>query len=289
MTKTIKRVLSNLFWFLKVTLIAILLAVFLRVFLLASFSIPTLSMYPTIIDGDNVMVNKLVPGPRLFKSWGFLNGTDFSMRRLKGWREVKRNDILVFNYPYSNWGRIGLDFNLFYAKRCVAVPGDTFYVDNGIYKIKGIAGLIGYLPSQQAVAQRPVEEFTESVFNCFPHNSALGWNIKNFGPLYVPGMNDIVDIDTMSILLYKGMIEYETNQKVTISEGKIFLDSNLIDTYIFKKKYYFMAGDLSTDSQDSRYWGLLPEDHIVGKAFMVWKSKDLKTGKWRWKRFFKRI
>jgi signal peptidase I len=50
-----------------------------------------------------------------------------------------------------------------------------------------------------------------------------------------------------------------------------------------------MAGDLVFDSQDSRYWGLLPEDHIVGKAFAVWKSKDPKTGKWRWKRFFTRI
>ena len=50
------------------------------------------------MDGDNVLVNKLIPGPRLFKSWGFLNGTDFSMRRLKGWRKVKRNDILVFNH-----------------------------------------------------------------------------------------------------------------------------------------------------------------------------------------------
>ena len=151
MKKTFKRILSDFLWFFKVALIAILLATFLRVFVLASFSIPTLSMYPTIMDGDNIMVNKLIPGPRLFKSWGFLNGTDFSMRRLKGWREVKRNDILVFNYPYSNWGTIGLDLNLFYAKRCVAIPGDTFYIDNGMCFI----------------FMHNIFNFQLSIFNCF--------------------------------------------------------------------------------------------------------------------------
>ena len=284
----LKRIVKDSFWLFKVTLIAILLAILLRVFLFASFSVPTPSMEPTIMAGDFVMVNKLIPGPRLFKSWGFLNGTDFSMRRLKGWRNIKRNDILVFNFPYSK-GKLEIDLNVFYAKRCIAIPGDTFYIDNGIYKIRGLTEPIGYLPLQQVVAERLAEEFVEPVFNCFPHNSALGWNIKNFGPIYVPEKNDVVSINTISILLYKNLIEYETNQKVTIEEGKVFLDDKLINDYLFLKNYYFMAGDHAPDSQDSRYWGLLPEDHIVGKAFFVWKSKDVRTGKWQWKRFFKRI
>ncbi|MDR3245208.1 MAG: signal peptidase I, partial [Prevotellaceae bacterium] len=105
----------------------ILFAIALRVFLLASFVIPTYSMAPTILPGDFILVNKMIPGPRILNSWDFLTGgTDFSMRRLKGYRKVKRNEVLVFNFPYSNHNKLELDFNVFYAKRCIAVPGDTF-------------------------------------------------------------------------------------------------------------------------------------------------------------------
>jgi signal peptidase I len=69
----------------------------------------------------------------------------------------------------------------------------------------------------------------------------------------------------------------------------VWLGDSIIREYTFKMNYYFMAGDYVFDSVDSRYWGLVPEDHIVGKAIFVWKSKDMATGKYRWKRFFKRL
>ena len=74
-----------------------------------------------------------------------------------------------------------------------------------------------------------------------------------------------------------------------IEGNKVFLNENLIQKYEFKKNYFFMAGDRILDSQDSRYWGLLPEEYIVGKAWIVWKSIDKYSGAFRWNRFLKEI
>jgi signal peptidase I len=137
-SRKLKRILKNILgWFLFL-IFAIVFAVALRVFLLASFLIPSYSMSPTLIPGDYVFVNKMIPGPRIFKSWDFLRNGDFSMRRLKGYRKVRRNDVIVFNYPYSNRHKLELDFNVFYAKRCIAIPGDTvsrlrFFAREGIH------------------------------------------------------------------------------------------------------------------------------------------------------------
>jgi signal peptidase I len=211
------------------------------------------------------------------------------MKRLKGYRKIKRNDVLVFNFPYSNRNKLELDFNVFYAKRCVAIPGDTFYIDNGIYRIKNLSDTIGYYAYQRKIAIAEPEKIVQGTYDCFPFYSGYHWNIKNFGPLYVPGVNSTVALDSINIVLYKNIIEYESNRQISVNNGLVFLDDEVIDQYVFLKNYYFMAGDYAPDSIDSRYWGLLPEDHIVGKAFMIWKSKDMNTGKWQWKRFFTAI
>jgi signal peptidase I len=260
----------------------------MRVFLLASFLIPSWSMSPTLIPGDFIFVNKMIPGPRIFKSWDFLNNGDFSMKRLKGYRKMKRNDVTVFNYPYSNWNKLELDFNVFYAKRCIAIPGDTFYIDNGIYRVKNFFDTLGHYSNQKKLSETPDEDFPPHIYNCFP-DTVYRWNIKNFGPLYIPGENDTVAIDTMNIRLYRKLIEYETQQPVDVRDGQVFISNQPANEYVFQQNYYFMAGDYVNDSRDSRYWGLLPEDHIVGKAFVIWKSKNRDTGKWQWKRFFKTL
>jgi signal peptidase I len=284
----LKRIIKNILgWFLFL-IFAIIFAIALRVLLLASFVIPTWSMYPTIIPGDFVFVNKMIPGPRIFRSWDFWNG-DFTMKRLKGYRKVRRNDVIVFNYPWSNRHKLELDFNVFYAKRCIAIPGDTFLIDNGIYRVKNLPDTLGHYDNQIKLSKTPTEKFSPNVYNCFPSNNNYKWNIKDFGPFYIPGENDTVAIDTMNVCLYQKLIEYETQQAVYIKDGQVFIADNAVSEYVFQQNYYFVAGDLVSDSRDSRYWGLLPEDHIVGKAFIIWKSKNRETGKWQWKRFFKKL
>jgi signal peptidase I len=114
-----------LYWFC-IVLLGILLAIVLRVFFFATFVIPTFSMDPAII-----------PCPRIIRNFFSLHkGEKPDITRLQGTRAIRHNDVLIFNFPYSDWNWLEMDMNMFYAKRCVAIPGDTFYIENGIYKVK---------------------------------------------------------------------------------------------------------------------------------------------------------
>lgn len=265
-------------------LFAIVVAIILRVFLFSSFKIPTPSMEPAVKPGDYVLVNKLIIGPRLFKNFRFLKGEKVETFRLPGIRKIRRNDVLVFNFPYSDGDKLSMDINVYYLKRCIAIAGDTFYIKNGFYKVSGCDDTLGNFNNQKILSNLTSGEISSGVYNCFPYNSNLHWNLKIFGPLYIPKSNDNLQIDTSNIHLYKRLIEYETDKTIKIQNDTIFLGKNVIKSYTFKMNYYMMAGDYVLDSRDSRYWGLLPEDHIVGKATRIWKSRDPESGKFRYNR-----
>jgi signal peptidase I len=270
------------YWFF-IVLSGILPAIVLRVFFFAIYSIPTPSMEPAIMPGDRVTVNKMIPGPRIIRNLFSLHkGKKPDIKRIRGVRAIRRNDILVFNYPYSNWDRLDLDMDVFYAKRCVAIPGDTFYIENGIYRVKNVSDRLGCREKQERLSDMNAEDFHPNVYHCFPSDERYDWNMKNFGPLYLPRRGDTLLLDTLNIVLYRNLIAYETGKTVTVAHGHVFVNDSLITGYTFRENYYFMAGDHVFDSRDSRYWGLLPEEHIAGKAAFVWQSKDKQTGKRRW-------
>lgn len=285
----IKKIINITFRVTAILLSAILFAIILRVFVFSSFKIPTPSMEPAVLSGDYIIVNKLIIGPRLFKNFKFLNGEKVETFRLPGLRKIKRNDVLVFNYPYSGSNKIEMDLNVYYLKRCVAVPGDSFYIENGFYKVIGSNEKLGNYNNQLALSRKTSKDFSPAIFNCFPYEENLDWNLRNFGPLYIPKARDCLTIGVNNICFYKNLIEYETDKNITIDKGTIFLEGKVIKSYCFKKNYYMMTGDFVLDSRDSRYWGLLPEDHIVGKTVIIWKSVDPITKKARLNRIFKRI
>ena len=273
MVKNKRKTYKNIFHWLITGLIAILLAVILRVFVFALFAIPTPSMEPAIQVGDKVLVNKLIPGPRIIRNLFSLHQDGkANIKRLKGYRTIRRNDILIFN--------LAMDMNVFYAKRCVAIPGDTFFIKNGIYKVKNCDDILGNYESQRRFFQIEEQNMPPEVFRCFPYNPVYSWNVKNFGPIYIPGKGDTIRMDEKNRLLYGNLIQYETCREEIPDE---------LPYYIFQQNYYFMAGDYVFDSKDSRYWGLLPEEHIIGKVSRIWNSKDLHTGKLRWNRFLKKV
>jgi signal peptidase I len=288
-SKRRSRLKNCLYWFCSV-LVGILLAIVLRVFFFASFVIPTPSMESAIIPGDKVMVYKMIPGPRIIRNFFSLHkGEKPDIKRLKGTRAVRRNDVLIFNFPYSDWNRLEMDVNVFYAKRCVAIPGDTFYIEDGIYKVKNCPDTLGNYQAQYRFSQKKKEDIRPEIFNCFPFDEAYRWNVKSFGPLYLPRKGDTLSISSQNIKLYWNLIRYETGSELSLQDDTVYLNSEPLQSYIFQQNYYFMAGDHTSDSRDSRYWGLLPEDHIVGKVAFVLHSKDKKTGKRRWERMFKVI
>jgi signal peptidase I len=248
-------------------------------------------MEPSIMAGDYIIVNKQIPGPRVYLHFPHLLGEDgrIATKRFKGIRPIRRNDVIVFNFPYSDWNRLDFDVNVNYVKRCVAIPGDTFYIENGIYKVKNCPDALGCTFRQEELSKKTKEELRGIAWDCFPNDKMHYWNIKDFGPLYVPKKSDDMAIDTVNCHLYGKLITYETGKPLVSKDGLVFLGDSLITHYVFELNYYFMAGDLIFDSKDSRYWGLLPEDHIVGKAIIIWKSKDQQTDKRNWKRYFKII
>jgi len=119
------------------------------------------------------------------------------------------------------------------------------------------------------------------------------WNGDNFGPLTLPKEGMTININDSTLAIYGSTIrDYDLNDDVKIENGKLLIDGKEVAQYTFKQNYYFMMGDNRDNSLDSRYWGFVPEDHIVGKGFFIWLSID-KYGsffnKIRWKRFFKII
>jgi signal peptidase I len=273
-------------------IVVVVLTILIKVFLIASFKVPTLSMEPAIMAGDHVLVNKLILGPRLYENWGFLQGRKTKMKRIRGMRKVKRNDVLVFDFPYKPDmpDKIGQGGNLFYVKRCVAIPGDTFYIENGIYRVTGINESLGHVERQRELLEKNEALFPKELRRVFPKDTVhFPWTVKDFGPLYVPAKGDNIPIDTLSIRLYKNLIEYETKKNISIRDGTVCLGDTALPNYTFRQGYYFVAGEWIFDSIDSRYWGLLPDDLIVGKATLVWKSSDMRTGKFRWNRFLKPV
>ena len=275
--KLCRYVVDTLFW----GCMVMALFVVMQIFLFSSFKIPSNSMEPGLIAGDYVLVNKLIPGARLFNVFASLRGEQVQIVRLPGLREIRRNDVVVFNYPYpNNLDRIEMHMMKYYIKRCLGLPGDSLSIVNGYYRVNGIFEPVGNIEGQELFSVQSNKMLKDAgLYWSFPKDSLISWNVKNFGPLYLPRKGDVIDMNRENISIYRKLIEWETGQK---------LDPRIV-SYTFQKNYYFVAGDRIEDSQDSRYWGLLPKEFIVGKATFIWRSMNPQTRGVRWDRICSRI
>jgi signal peptidase I len=155
-------------------------------------------------------------------------------------------------------------------------------------------------------ARQNIEPADYYDYRIFPHNPAYAWNNDNFGPLLIPKAGMSIPIDTHNLCLYqKIMNTYDDGiHQVVAQNGQVLYDGTPITSYTFKQNYYFMMGDNRHNSADSRSWGFVPYDHVVGSPFFVWFSmkyaennpisgksvlgslfKNSKDGKFRWERF----
>lgn len=247
-----------------------------------SFRVPSPSMYPTLLPGDYILVNKWLMGARIFDIWEAVEDKEVPIRRLPGLRKVKRNDVLVFHYPYPHGSdSLSMDMLLYYVKRCIGLPGDTVEIRKGCYWING---------KRKDRRWTRMDTRRESTWEDERQwNVALGWTVQQWGPLPVPARGQEVAIDTLAVKMYGRLIEWEQKESLAVHGTKVYMGDSLITRYRFKESYYFMGGDNLENSKDSRYWGVVPESYIVGVATRVWKSVDKATDKVRWDRIMKKI
>ena len=123
----------------------------------------------------------------------------------------------------------------------------------------------------------------------FPSDPTFSWNLDNFGPIWIPKKGVIINLSISNLPLYKRIINVYEENKLLVKDGTIYINGAPASTYTFKMDYFWMMGDNRNNSADSRYWGFVPEDHVVGKASFVWLSLDKNKSflsKIRWNRFF---
>jgi signal peptidase I len=135
----------------------------------------------------------------------------------------------------------------------------------------------------------PPGEYDPSVF---PYKESLRWNIDNFGPLWIPSSGSTVKIDTSNICFYERIIDVYEENDLRIEGNKVYINNTPADSYTFKMDYYWMMGDNRHRSSDSRIWGFVPADHIVGKPRFIWLSLNNEASglkKIRFGRIFKSV
>lgn len=270
--------------------ISLLLALLIRIFLFDFYWIPSDSMEPTIMPGDFIMADKWTYGARIFTNLKFNRDSDPNIKLVPGFRRIQRNDVVLYNFPYRHtWDTIRMDFNNIMVKRCIGIPGDSLSIIDSYYRVFGVSDTLGYLPEQKQLAIYS-GTLDSIIMRTYPFDTIhFNWNIRDFGPLYVPAAGTTISLTIENLVLYQKQIVYETHASVRIEDSSIYINDSLRYDYTFQSNWYFVAGDKVMNSQDSRYTGLIPEAYISGKASFVLTSKNRNTRQQRWNRWFKRI
>ena len=287
--KNLKSITHSILRYLLYLILALLLALVIRLFLCNFYVIPSNSMEPTILPGDFILADKCTYGARIFTALKFEPNEDPPMIHVPGFRPVRRNDILVFNYPYcGTWDTIRMNLEKIYVKRCIGIPGDSVSAIGGFYHVRGLTDTVGYIPGQKQLV-RHRSTLDSVIIKAVAFDESFHWDIFDFGPFYIPAAGTEIALTPQNFKLYHRQITYETGLPVLMYDSVVYIGDIPALTYTFRHNWYFVAGDNVMNSQDSRYIGLIPQAYIIGRAAMILSSKDAYTGKRRWNRTMKQI
>jgi signal peptidase I len=252
--------------FIQAFLFTLLAAVLLKAFVVEAFRIPTGSMEETLLEGDFLLVNKFILGVRTPRTIPLTNIT-LPVITLAPVASPAMGDVIIFNFPGSR-DEISPHRAETYIKRCIGLPGDTIEIINKTVHING--SIVTNPPSMkyQSFEIRPRGQPNTYIF---PPGS--GYNEDNYGPIVVPKRGMVIPIDMDTIDRWYVFIRREGHE-VEIRDNGILIDGRLSESYTVERDYLFMMGDNRDNSLDSRFWGFVPVDNVIGKAMLIYFSWD---------------
>lgn len=230
------------------------------------------------------------------------------------WIEIKNNQMIINGEKQEKIS--GIQFNYFVQTDGTPLNSvldkleisleDRMYIDNNQYA-EGIKSLgfdpnlpLYHLPLTEAAYSKLLNtagvvkiqiETADQPGDVFPLGGGKTWTRDNYGPIYIPKKGAKLALNAYNFPIYERIIRVYENNTLEVKNGKYFVNGKETSTYQFKMDYYWMMGDNRHNSADSRYWGFVPEDHIVGRPVLIWlslnKDKGLLDGKIRFSRFFK--
>ena len=277
-------------------IIAICFAFFVKLFVFQPFVIPSSSMDRTLVQGDYVLVNKwqnslfgnllnIQKGDVLAFYYPLEKG-DINDKMVFIKRCVAQpGDTLLIKNGQTENDKSDLQFDYLISDSSNKLNWDI--LNNLDIHLGGRASNNRWLLSLDSIQISGLLKIDSAfVFNrnssikggrdlsIFPSDSLLKWNRDFYGPLYIPKKGVQIKLDSSNFKLYKKIIsEYESHH-IKMENSLIFIDEIQTDSYTFKQNYYFMMGDNRHHSQDSRYWGFVPENHIIGKCGLVLFNAD---------------
>lgn len=244
---------------------AIIVVMFINGAAIASFVVPTGSMENTVMTGDFLFVNKFLYGPTTPQLIPFLN-IPLPFYKFPGIKEPERNDVIVFIYPGNRDQVDSVEF-VYYLKRCVATAGDVIEISNKKLIVNGQELVL----PEHGRYDRNLPIYPGDKGRTFP--PGLGYTRDNYGPLRVPKKGDILQLNPQNIRQWDVFITREGHE-VTSTSTSVYIDGTAVTEYKVKRDYCFAMGDNRDNSLDSRYWGFVPFDNVVGTPIVVYWSWD---------------
>ena len=297
---------------------AIAVVLLLRGFAFTSCLIPSTGMENSLFQGERILVNKWSYGLRLPLM------SLFSYHR---WCEqpVRKQDVVVFNNPAAI-GQPTIDRREIYISRCIGTPGDTLLVDS-LFSVSSPEAQFN--PDKKRLYSYPAtkEQLITSLMQTLSitNDGLMGSNdsthVRSFSryeyylleqaisdqnwiqplteksekelkPLIVPGKGKALRVYPWNITLLRNTLVMHEGKQAEIKNDTLYIDGKPTQHCFFTKDYYWMASNNSVNLSDSRLFGFVPQDHIIGKASLIWFSKEKGTGifdGYRWNRFFQSV
>lgn len=247
----------------------IIIALLLITFVVQGYGVQTGSMENTIMTGDLLFANKFIYGA---KSPRYLPFTDIPIPffQLPALTHPRTGDIVVFDWPgYRD--QVKPDDQENYVKRCIGTPGDTVQVIDRVLYVNHV--MVPFPPNTKFESATVYPKGYPDP-GIFPKGS--NFNQDYYGPIVVPKKGDVVRLDETDFAKWQTFIEREGHSCELVGSS-VLVNGKPVTNYSVEHNYYFMMGDNRENSLDSRFWGFVPDQRIIGKAMIVYWSWDPNT------------